>query len=141
MTQCALPAGSVWAAPVLVSAGPEPAVTHASARTPCRRFLSIPGVLLEIFGVSGGASALLNAADPGEREEAITFSKKWIDVAAVIGSPSIRTNIPSTKDGEPDLNRASDRLLRVVEYAASRNIVIHLENDNPVSEDHFPWWR
>jgi sugar phosphate isomerase/epimerase len=77
------------------------------------------------------------AADASEREQAVTFSKKWIDVARTIGSPSVRTNIPEAKDSKPDLTRASETFKRVVEHAAARNVVVHLENDNPVSEDPF----
>jgi sugar phosphate isomerase/epimerase len=75
------------------------------------------------------------AADRDEREQAIAFSKRWIDVAAAIGSPSIRANIPEAHDSEPDLERASGSLSQVVEYAQSRDVVVHLENDNPISED------
>jgi sugar phosphate isomerase/epimerase len=75
--------------------------------------------------------------DPSERELAVAFSKKWIDVAAAIGSPSVRTNIAEAKDSKPDLNRAADSLKRVTEHAASRNVVVHLENDNPIAEDPF----
>ena len=77
------------------------------------------------------------AADAAERQEAITFSKQWVDVAAAIGSPSIRTNIPVAKDSDPDLSRAAESLSQVVEYSAKKNVVVHLENDNPVSEDPF----
>ena len=77
------------------------------------------------------------AADKSERQQAIAFSKQWVDVAAAIGSPSIRTNIPLAKDSQPDLERAADSLSRVVEYSAKKNVVVHLENDNPLSEDPF----
>jgi sugar phosphate isomerase/epimerase len=77
------------------------------------------------------------AADRTEREKAIAFSKQWIDVAARIGSPSVRTNIPGAKDAKPDAERLMETLRRVVDYAASKNVVVHLENDNPVSEDPF----
>ena len=77
------------------------------------------------------------ALDRGEREQAIAFSKRWIDAAAAIGSPSVRTNIPAAKDSKPDLNRTTESLKRVVEYAEAKNVVVNLENDNPVSEDPF----
>jgi sugar phosphate isomerase/epimerase len=77
------------------------------------------------------------AADASERDRAVAFSKKWIDVAATIGSPSVRTNISEAKDSKPDLNRAADSLQRVAEYAAAKNVVVHLENDNPAAEDPF----
>jgi sugar phosphate isomerase/epimerase len=77
------------------------------------------------------------ALDRAEREQAIAFSKKWVDNAVAIGSPSIRTNIPPAKDSKPDLDRTAESVTRVVEYALARNIVVSLENDNPVSEDPF----
>ncbi len=77
------------------------------------------------------------AADATERDLAVGFSKKWIEVAVAIGSPSVRTNIADAKDSKPDLDRAADSLKRVAEYAAAKSIVVHLENDNPVAEDPF----
>jgi sugar phosphate isomerase/epimerase len=77
------------------------------------------------------------AADKSERDMSVAFSKQWIDVAAAVGSPSIRSNVPKAGDSEPDAQRAADTLSRVVEYAARKNILINMENDNPVSEDPF----
>jgi sugar phosphate isomerase/epimerase len=77
------------------------------------------------------------SSDSGERNQAVLFAKKWIDVAIAVGSPSVRTNIPPAKDSKPDVERAAQTLRRVAEYASSKNIVVHLENDNPVSEDPF----
>jgi len=77
------------------------------------------------------------AAGAAERDRAVTFSKKWIDVAAAISSPSVRTNIAEAKDAKPDVDRAADSLKRVAEYAAAKNVVVHLENDNASSEDPF----
>lgn len=77
------------------------------------------------------------AKDPEERAKALAGSKQWIDVGAALGSPSIRTHIDGAKDSPPDVGRAADTLSRVAEYAAKKNVVVHLENDNPVSEDPF----
>src|SRR5271165_7243882 len=77
------------------------------------------------------------AMDAAEREKSLTGSKLWIDVAAELGSPCIRTHIDGAKDSKPDVGRAADTLARVAEYAAKKNVVVHLENDNPVSEDPF----
>jgi sugar phosphate isomerase/epimerase len=77
------------------------------------------------------------AADKSEREQAVAFSKKWIDVAVAVGSPSIRTNMPPAKDSQPDVDRAADTLLQVAEYGSSKDILVNLENDNPHSEDPF----
>ena len=77
------------------------------------------------------------SADKAEREKAIAFSKQWIDVAATVGSPSVRTNMPPAKDSKPDVDRAVDTLSRVAEYGSEKNILVNLENDNPLSEDPF----
>lgn len=77
------------------------------------------------------------AKDPQERAKALAGSKQWIDVGAMLGSPSIRTHLDDAKDSQPDVSRAADTLSRVAEYAAKKNVVVHLENDNPVSEDPF----
>ena len=72
-----------------------------------------------------------------ERERALASSQQWLDVGASLGSPSIRTHIQQAKDSKPDVGRAADTLSRVVEYAARKKVVVHLENDDPVSEDPF----
>jgi sugar phosphate isomerase/epimerase len=77
------------------------------------------------------------AADSAERDRAVAFSKQWIDAAAAIGAPSVRTNIPQAKDSKPDLERTAASLLRVAEYGAAKTVVVNMENDNPVSEDPF----
>ena len=77
------------------------------------------------------------AEDAAERARAVAFSKKWIDVATAVGAPSIRTNIPQARDSKPDLDRAADSLRQVAAYAANKDVVVNLENDNPVSEDPF----
>jgi sugar phosphate isomerase/epimerase len=77
------------------------------------------------------------AADASQRDLAVAFSKKWIDVAVAIGSPSVRTNIAEAKDSKADLDRAAETFNRVVECAAAKNVVVHLENDNPDAEDPF----
>lgn len=98
-------------------------------------------------GVAQAGGALVNiavdgesspyAADGEERERAIAFSKQWIDAAAAIGSPSVRTNIPQAKDSKPDVERTAESLRRVAEHGAAQNVVVNLENDNAVSEDPF----
>src|SRR2546421_13051614 len=77
------------------------------------------------------------AADDAERERAIAFSKKWIDAATAIGSPSVRTNIPQAQDSKPNVERTAASLRRVAEYGAAKNVVVNLENDNALSEDPF----
>jgi sugar phosphate isomerase/epimerase len=106
------------------------------------------GYLEEVrAGVAKAGGAIVNiavdgehspyAADGAERERAVAFSKQWIDAAAAIGSPSVRTNLPQAKDAKPDVERTAASLKRVAEHAAAKNVVVNLENDNPVSEDPF----
>jgi sugar phosphate isomerase/epimerase len=76
-------------------------------------------------------------ADASTRAKAITEAKKWIDVALAIGSPSVRTSMSSVKNSGPNLDRAAESLKPVADYAASKNIVVHLENDNLAAEDAF----
>lgn len=77
------------------------------------------------------------SADSTERERAVAFSKQWIDAAVAIGSPSVRTNLPQAKDSKPDLERTAASLKIVAEYGAAKNVVVNMENDNPISEDPF----
>jgi sugar phosphate isomerase/epimerase len=77
------------------------------------------------------------AVERDERDKAVQISKRWVDVAAAVGARSIRTNIPPAKGSKADLERTADSLRRVAEYGATKNVVIHLENDNPASEDPF----
>jgi sugar phosphate isomerase/epimerase len=92
------------------------------------------GVIVDI-AVDGEHSPY--SMDGAERDRAVAGSKQWIDVAVTIGSPSVRTHIPAAKDSKPDVERTAESLKRVAEYGASKNVVVHLENDDAVSEDPF----
>src|SRR5256885_1262542 len=87
------------------------------------------------IAVDGGFSQY--SPDASLREKAVHATNHWIDVAGALGSPSIRTHIDAAKDSKPDVARAADTLARAAEYGAKKNVVVHLENDNPVSEDPF----
>jgi sugar phosphate isomerase/epimerase len=76
-------------------------------------------------------------ADRATRQAAVAYAKKWIDVAVAIGSPSVRTNIAPAKNTAPNLANATESMKEVASYGASRNVVVHMENDNLVSEDTF----
>ena len=77
------------------------------------------------------------AAEAAERERAVAVNKQWIDAAATLGSPSIRTHINGPNNQPPDLDRSVDTLKRIADYGASRNVVVHIENDDGVTEDPF----
>jgi sugar phosphate isomerase/epimerase len=76
-------------------------------------------------------------AEVSLREKAVDYTKKWVDVAVRIGSPGIRTHIATARNSSPSVERTTESLRQVTEYAADKNIVITLENDDLVSEDAF----
>jgi sugar phosphate isomerase/epimerase len=76
-------------------------------------------------------------ADRTTRQEAVAYAKKWIDVAVAIGSPSVRTNIAPAKNTDPNLENTVESMKEVADYGASKNVVVHMENDNLISEDAF----
>ena len=76
-------------------------------------------------------------AEAATRSKAIAVAKRWIDVAVTIGSPSIRTHIHSADNSPPNVERNAESLREVADYAAAKNVVVHLENDDLVSEDAF----
>jgi sugar phosphate isomerase/epimerase len=70
--------------------------------------------------------------DEAKRNAGNARYRHWIDVAVMLGSPSIRVWIPKCSD-PTDLPRAVRALKPTLDYAATRNVVVNLENDNPVS--------
>jgi sugar phosphate isomerase/epimerase len=114
-----------------------------------RHFLSLDGQYLADIraAVEKAGAAIVNlavdgqhspyATDSAEREKAVEFGKKWIDTAAAVGSPSVRTNIPKAAHANPDVDRTAESLRRVAEYGSIKKVIVNLENDNPVSEDPF----
>jgi len=75
-------------------------------------------------------------ADAEKRKQAIATAKRWIDVAGVLGSPSVRVHVASAKNA-PNVAVAAESLREVAEYGERNNIVVHLENDDPRSEEAF----
>jgi len=75
--------------------------------------------------------------DASIREKAIAYAKKWVDVAAHIGSPGVRTHVATAKNSPPNVERAAESLRNLADYAATKNVVVTLENDDLVSEDAF----
>ena len=76
-------------------------------------------------------------ADAATRKLTVENGKKWVDVAVVLGSPSVRTSIAPANNSNPDVERTAESLRELAEYAADRNVLVNLENDNLVSEDAF----
>lgn len=75
--------------------------------------------------------------DPAKRQQAIAFGKKGVDIALLIGSPSVRQHITGAPGGKSDVNLAAETLGEVAGYGEKKGIVINLENDVPVCEDPF----
>ena len=75
--------------------------------------------------------------DASVRQAAVDYGRKWIDIATVIGSPSVRQHIHAPANMPRDVDRAAESLGQMAEYGAKRNIVVNLENDSPVTEDPF----
>jgi sugar phosphate isomerase/epimerase len=75
--------------------------------------------------------------DPAARRVAIEARRKWVDVAADLECSSIRTNMGRPRLGSPDVQLAAESLSRMADYAARKNVVVNLENDDLVSEDPF----
>jgi sugar phosphate isomerase/epimerase len=84
----------------------------------------------------GNANSFYDS-DPAARTRAVEHAKQWVDVAVVLGSPSIRTSIEQAKNAKPNVELTAQTLRPLVDYGASKNILINLENDDLISEDAF----
>ena len=86
------------------------------------------------LGLSGGS---FYDPDASKRKVAVDYGKKWIDIAVVVKSPSVRQHISGHKGAKPDVALAAESLGQLADYGSKRNIIVNLENDNPVAEDPF----
>ena len=76
-------------------------------------------------------SVELCSTDLAKRNAGNARYRTWIDIAVTLKSPSIRIWIPKCSDTS-DLPRAVDALKPTLDYATAHNIVINLENDDPI---------
>ncbi len=86
------------------------------------------------LGLPGGRFA---TTDTSIAEAAVQDGRKWIDIAAAIGSPSVRQHLSAQKGEKPDVDAAATNLARLADYGGKRNVVVNLENDNAVAEDPY----
>lgn len=71
-----------------------------------------------------------------ERDLAIDFHKKWIDVAKKIGCHSIRVNLKSEEsDNNKILNNSSKSILKLIDYSKHDKINIVIENHGGITAD------
>jgi sugar phosphate isomerase/epimerase len=75
--------------------------------------------------------------DTSTAEAAVRDGCKWIDIAAAIGSPSVRQHLSAQHGEKPNLDAAAIHLARLADYGGKRNVVVNLENDNAVAEDPY----
>ena len=86
------------------------------------------------LGLGGGK---FNDPDPAVRKASIESSKRWIDIAVVLGSPSVRQHLGGSHGATPDVDRSAQSLGQLADYGARKNIVVNLENDSLENEDPF----
>jgi sugar phosphate isomerase/epimerase len=110
------------------------ASTEASYLTQFRQALERESVHLANLGLGGGG---FYDPDRQRRQQAVEYAKKWIDIAVIMGSPGVRPQINEPHRLRPDVDRAASIFGQVAEYGAKRNIVIDIENDDPVTQDPF----
>jgi len=92
---------------------------------------------VRVVNIAVGAAKSFYDIDADTRYDAVAYAKKWVDVAVRIGSPGIRTHIAAARNSSPNVEHAAESLRQVAEYAAGKNVVVTLENDDLVSEDAF----
>jgi len=90
-----------------------------------------------IVNIPANVGASFYDPDPARRGKAIAGSRKWVDVAVAVGSPSVRVHIQGASGAQPDVDRTAECLKHVAEYGAAKNVMINLENDDLVTEDAF----
>ena len=73
----------------------------------------------------------LCSGDEAKRNAGNASYRHWIDIAVILGSPSIRIWIPRCSDTS-DLAKAVKALHPTLDYAITQNVVVNLENDDPV---------
>jgi sugar phosphate isomerase/epimerase len=121
--------------------GIEPLDTHFPSTEPSyldefRKALEATGTHVVDIPV-GRLQGSFYDKDASKRETAVANAKRWVDVAAALGSPGIRVHIQSVKGLGPDATRAAQSLAEVAAYAERKRIVVSLENDDPASEEAF----
>ena len=92
---------------------------------------------MHVVNIPLGVEASFYDPDATRRGAAVATAKRWIDVAVALGSPSIRTHVEGKKGVKPDAALTAESLRAVADYGALKGVVIHLENDDPETEDAF----
>jgi len=81
--------------------------------------------------VDSGRPKLCGSAE--EREAGLAAYRKWVDAAVILNSPGMRIHWPHAPAGK-EMECAVGAFKPLVEYGASKNIVISIENDEAETE-------
>jgi sugar phosphate isomerase/epimerase len=115
--------------------GIEPLDSHFSSTEPgeIRKLrVAFDAAGVHTVNIPVDARVDLCSDDPANRDAGNAIYRHWVDIAVLLASPSIRVWIPKCRD-HSDLAQAVSALKPTIDYAASRNVVVNLENDDPVS--------
>jgi sugar phosphate isomerase/epimerase len=114
--------------------GIEPLDSHFSSNQPgeirkLRAAFDAAGV--QTVNIPVDEEVDLCSEDQARRAAGNASYLRWIDAAVLLASPSIRVWIPKCCNIS-DLPKAMQAFKPTLDYAATRNIVVNLENDDPV---------
>lgn len=117
----------------------NPLSNHLSSTTPAyldsfRAAVAKAGSHMVGLGLEG---ATFWDPDPARRDAAVAYGKKWIDIAKVLGSPSVRQHMRGSHGAKPNVELAAKSLGQLADYGAKRSMVVNLENDSAVNENPF----
>ncbi len=90
---------------------------------------------IDLLTMENGPS--LASSNKNDRDNAINFHKKWIDVANTIGCHSIRINLRSEEENNYNkiLDHSSESILKLIDYSKNDNISIVVENHGGITGD------
>jgi sugar phosphate isomerase/epimerase len=92
---------------------------------------------VQVVNIPAGSPSSFYDAGAAARRKAVESGKHWVGVAVTVGSPSIRISMGKAKNAKPKVEVAAQELRQLAEYAAAKNVVVNLENDDLTSEDAF----
>ena len=89
---------------------------------------------IDIKTMQSGPS--LASSKKNDRDTAIDYHKKWVDVAKNIGCHSIRINLRSEEENDQKiLENSSESISRLIEFSKQDNISIVIENHGGITGD------
>ena len=89
---------------------------------------------IDIKTMQSGPS--LASSNKNDRDTAIDYHKKWVDVAKNIGCHSIRINLRSEEENDQKiLENSSESISRLIEFSKQNNISVVVENHGGITGD------